>query len=75
MKAIEMLCQAALEQAVMAAESPPHSLATRAAYSAVSKEMIRQAVVAAVEAGTPAETITRAVAEALVAARNVRRIA
>jgi hypothetical protein len=75
MKAIAILCQAALEQAVMAAESAPHGLETDDAYAVVSQEMIAQAVAAALEAGISPEAITRTVAETLVAARKGRAAA
>ena len=70
MKAVAVMCQAALEQAVLAAESPPHSMTTKAAYTAVSLELIRQSILAAIEAGVASDTVMRSVAEALVAAKR-----
>jgi len=75
MKALAVLCQAAFEQTVMAAEGPPHDLGEEAAYEAVSEEMIRQSVSAAIEAGLSNEMIARIVAEALVATRRRSRAA
>jgi hypothetical protein len=75
MKPLAILCQAALEQAVMAAEGPPHDLGEEAAYEAVSEEMLRQSVMAAVGAGLTTETVARIVAEALVATRKTGRAA
>jgi ADP-ribosylglycohydrolase len=69
---IAVLCRAAIEQAVMAAESPPHALETDAAYAAVSREMLRQAIAAAVEAGLDADTIARLASEAIVEASRAR---
>jgi hypothetical protein len=69
---IAVICQAAIEQAVMAAESPPLSLDTAAAYTAVSQEMLRQAVLAALEAGLAPETLARLASEAIVAASRAR---
>jgi hypothetical protein len=61
-----ILCQSALEQAVLAAEGPPVSLSTEHAYRLVSEEMIRQSIMMAVDAGVTAEDVARIVAEALV---------
>jgi len=75
MNAIAVLCQAALEQAVLAAEGPPHGLATDDAYAAVTEEMIRQCVLAAIEADVSPDRLMRCVAEALVVAKRARKMA
>jgi hypothetical protein len=45
---------------------------TGAAYAAVSREMLRQAIAAAVEAGLDADTIARLASEAIVEASRAR---
>jgi hypothetical protein len=67
-----VLCQAAIEQAVMVAEAPPFSLGTAEAYATVSREMLRQAIVAAIESGLDADALARLASEAIVAASRVR---
>ena len=45
-------------------------MTTKAAYTAVSLELIRQSILAAIEAGVASDTVMRSVAEALVAAKR-----
>jgi hypothetical protein len=67
---LSLICMAALEQAVLAAESDPPGLETDAAYAAVAEEMIRQAVAQALMSGESSDVIMRVVAEALVSAKG-----
>jgi hypothetical protein len=69
---IAVLCRAAIEQAVMAAESPPHAMETDEAYAAVSREMLRQAIASAIEAGLDADIVARLASEAIVEASRAR---
>lgn len=59
-----VLCRSAIEQAVFVAEGD--GLSEDEAYLAVTEDMVREAVVAAIESGHSAGAVTRIVAEAIV---------